>query len=130
MHSRPTLFACVVKGNAVNRLSTTFISEMSPGRSRAWSAFGLWLRVLIAALAVMAMGVTIWVGGSESSASASGFLVGGGALALLAWRRIHVALGHADRPAKVAKSAANTTLLRPIPLPSAMRPSSFGMPAK
>lgn len=115
----------------MNELSTTFISEMSPGRSRAWSAFGLWLRVLIAALAVMAMGVTIWIGGTESSASASGFLAGGGALALLAWRRIRLALGHADRPAPIAaKSPLNITLRRPIPLPSAMRPSSFGMPAK
>jgi hypothetical protein len=87
----------IAKGTAMYDRTSTLSPAMSLTGGRAFAAFGLWLRVLIAAAGLVAMGLTLLFGGASSVPAIVTFLVGGGLFALLAWRRANAALVRIDR---------------------------------
>ena len=93
--------------------TSTLSPAMSLTGGRAFAAFGLWLRVLIAAAGLVAMGVTLLFGGASSVAAILTFLVGGGLFALLAWRRASAALVRIDRNEATVERAMIKTSVRP-----------------
>jgi len=109
--------------------ANTFTSAMSPAGRREWFAFGLWLRLLIAGVALLAAGVVLLLMGTAVSTLILAFVIGGGILALIAWRRIGAALAHVDQPeAKYPEPAAFDFLRAPYPLTGAGFKTAISLP--
>lgn len=112
----------------MNSQAKTFIPAMSPAGQRAWFAFGLWLRLFIAGLALLAAGVVPLFGGTTAATPVFVFLIGGGALAVLAWRRAGVALARIDRPEPgFERFASQDNLFAPYALTGASADAAVGL---
>ena len=77
---------------------------------RAWYAFGLWLRVVLVGLGVMASGVALLLERSTGFTPASACLIGGGVLAAFASRRAGAALKRVDCRVGTNPIASNDNL--------------------
>ena len=77
---------------------------------RAWYAFGLWLRVVIIGVGVVATGFAHLFDRTATVASALAWLIGGGVVAAFARYRASAALGRVGRSEEAAKVASNDGL--------------------
>jgi hypothetical protein len=98
---------------------------------RDWYAFGLWLNVVVVGVGAMATGIALLLDSTYSPASTIVWLIGGGAVAVLAWRRSRTALLRlldADEIAERTESTDNQHVGRRVP--NAVANSVFGLAAR
>jgi len=99
----------LMKGIDMEYGSNVTESVLDHAARNAWYAFGLWLHVVIVGVGILATGVALLLDRIHPPTSALAWLVGGGALAALAWRNSRMALRRIHR-AEQAESQHN---LRP-----------------
>ena len=68
------------------------------GGRRAFIGFGLWVRLALIGVLVAAGGVASLIEGVQDSVAALAASLGGGALAVFAWRRVVAGLARIDAP--------------------------------
>ena len=96
-----------------------------------WYAFGLWLQVVVVGVGAMATGIALLLDSIYSPAPAVVWLIGGGAVAALAWHRSRTALlrlHHADEIAERTESTGNLHAGRRVP--DAVANAVFGLAAR
>jgi hypothetical protein len=76
----------------MNSRANTSLSAPELADRRAWYAFGLWLRVAIVGMGMLVTGVALLLERMYAPTSGLVWLIGGGALAALAWHRARAAL--------------------------------------
>ena len=69
-------------------------------RRRAWYAFGFWMYVVMIGGGAVATGVALLLGRGSALAPVAAWLIGGGTLAAIAWRRAVAALRRFDERAE------------------------------
>lgn len=80
--------------------------ELRGEGGRALLACGLWLRVGFIGASAAIVGLIQLFGGETTPLSALALALGGGALAVLGWRRAHLALQRADTAAAATAGQA------------------------
>jgi hypothetical protein len=81
-----------MKGTEMDSRSNTIEPVLHYPARGAWYAFGLWLRLVIVGLGMLATGVALLLERTSSPAPGLAWLVGGGAFAAFSWRRCQTAL--------------------------------------
>jgi len=88
----------------------TYLPSSPHNGLRAWYAFGFWLNLVLIAAGVISTGAALVLERAAPTAPGVGLLIGGGALAVLAWRRAGLALRRVegvDRAMEIAGSTYN-----------------------
>jgi hypothetical protein len=109
----------MMKGSDMDSRSNSIESVLPQTVRSAWYAFGLWLRLVIVGLGMLATGVALLLERFSSPAPGLAWLVGGGAFAAFSWRRCQTALARLHSAEETAGASDNLS-------PGGHAPAIFG----